>query len=208
MRRTERDGKPISVYFGDSTGAMRAVKHSAALPERPIEAKLGPVVVGDGREVICVGLSERLLALAPLPMAERPAPGSSPARRGLPHAFQALVERIDGFLEACLGIAGAFPSRLHLGKSLCDFGRDAILHAKDIDHRRLVLGLPFLDPRPVAEAEILNLPDDLRVPIAPRAEMAPGRVDAPAEDSPAQAGIRRGHAAGARWAGTAESFPA
>ena len=65
------------------------------------------------------------------------------------------------------------------------FVRDPVLGAEHLDEGDLVLCLALADAGQVAEAEVLQFPDDLQIPVAAGAEIALVAVDPTAEDAAA-----------------------
>jgi hypothetical protein len=60
---------------------------------------------------------------------------------------------------------------LYLGEGLCHFGGHAVLSAEKFQEGELVLRPLLADERPVAEAEITQLPKNLNIKIAAGAEI-------------------------------------
>src|SRR5207237_572217 len=84
-----------------------------------------------------------------------------------------------------------------LGVCLDDLGGDEVLRAKQLDEGELIFRLPLLDAGMVAEAKVLQLPQDLNIVIEAAAEIADPVVAAAAEGTGRQRarGIRRRAAA-------------
>src|SRR5262245_24836177 len=140
------------------------------MAEGAVKAELGPVVVGDGAVVIAVSLGQGLKRRDDL---LRPNDQDEPGpRRSLAQAFQVLARRFDGVLQARLRIAHPGEGRLNLGMSLDHLGGNPVLNAEQLQHGEFVFRPPLVDAGPVAQAEVLQLPQQLHVEIAAPAEVA------------------------------------
>src|SRR5262245_64275171 len=132
------------------------------MAEGTVEPELGPVVVGGRLEEVAVGLVEGGDGRNGLLRTEHQKELIARPLR-LSEAFEVLFGRGQGVDYAVLRSHTTVCGPRHLGMRLDDFGTNEVLHSQQLRQYSLTLPGPLPDKCPIAQSEVLKLPNGLEV---------------------------------------------